>query len=101
MGAISYTDDLLRTIESVIANSMETTQARTENYLQTMQGYLDIVTANRQELMPETSAQAAYASAQQPVPTEEALPEGSEKEEPPALEVPESSFFNKDQDKRQ
>jgi hypothetical protein len=66
-----------------------------------MQGYLDIVTANRQELMPETSAQAAYASAQQPVTTEEALPEGSEKEEAPALEVPESSFFNKDQDKRQ
>jgi hypothetical protein len=51
--------------------------------------------------MPETSAPAAYASAQQPVTPEEVLPEGSEKEEAPALEVPESSFFNKDQDKRQ
>ena len=97
MGAIAYTDDLLNTIESVIANSMETTQARTENYLQTMQGYLDIVVANRQELAPQPQedknttarpAEAVKVSAEQ----QNGAPQ---EEEVPALDIPES-FFNKE-----
>ena len=101
MGAIAYTDDLLNTIESVIANSMETTQARTENFLQTMQGYLDIVMANRKELAPEPEPSPA------PIPEKKApavAPESSstitgnsqnDEDDVPALSIPES-FFNKE-----
>lgn len=97
LGAIAYTDDLLKTVESVISNSMETTQARTENYLQTMQGYLDIVLANRRELVPEPAAPAAssvQASETKKAPEVPAAEKESRKEEIPALDIPES-FFNK------
>lgn len=102
MGAIAYTDDLLNTIESVIANSMETTRARTESFMQTMQGYLDIVQANRRELMPQPQP-----SPEPSVPVEKeaeaALPKSATAEgkkedaedDVPALSIPES-FFNKE-----
>ena len=101
MGAIAYTDDLLNTIESVIANSMETTQARTENFLQTMQGYLDIVMANRKELAPEPEpSQAPIPEKKAPVTTPESssAPAGNaqnDEDDVPALSIPES-FFNKE-----
>lgn len=101
MGAIAYTDDLLNTIESVIANSMETTQARTENFLQTMQGYLDIVIANRKELAPAPEPTPAPApEAKAPVVNPESTSTASNntqsvEEDVPALSIPES-FFNKE-----
>lgn len=95
LGAITYTDDLLNTIESVISNSMETTQARTETFMQTMQGYLDIVVANRQELVPQEVAQPEPSVKQpqqvEPQETEEAASDDNV----PALDIPES-FFNKE-----
>lgn len=101
MGAIAYTDDLLNTIESVIANSMETTQARTDNYLQTMQGYLDIVLANRKELAPSQESapdpvQEPKAATTTPANATPASNNGaSEEDDVPALSIPES-FFNKE-----
>ncbi len=50
LSAISYTDELLQSVETVLVNSMDTTRARTDSYLATMQGFLDVVTANRREL---------------------------------------------------
>lgn len=95
MGAITYTDDLLNTIESVISNSMETTQARTETFMQTMQGYLDIVVSNRQELVPQEVAQPE-PSVKQPQPVEpQETEETASDENVPALDIPES-FFNKE-----
>lgn len=95
MGAITYTDDLLNTIESVISNSMETTQARTETFMQTMQGYLDIVVANRQELVPQEVAQPE-PSVKQPQPVEpQETEEAASDDNVPALDIPES-FFNKE-----
>lgn len=95
MGAITYTDDLLNTIESVISNSMETTQARTETFMQTMQGYLDIVVANRQELVPKEVAQPE-PSVKQPQPVEpQETEEAASDDNVPALDIPES-FFNKE-----
>ena len=95
MGAITYTDDLLNTIESVISNSMETTQARTETFMQTMQGYLDIVVANRQELVPQEVAQPE-PSVKQPQPVEpQETEEPASDDNVPALDIPES-FFNKE-----
>lgn len=100
MGAIAYTDDLLNTIESVISNSMETTQARTENFMQTMQGYLDVVVANRQELapQPEVAAEPTNHAVKAPTPTtsENKASENEQAEDDvPALSIPES-FFNKE-----
>ena len=95
MGAITYTDDLLNTIESVISNSMETTQARTETFMQTMQGYLDIVVANRQELVPQEVAQPE-PSVKQPQQVEsQETEEAASDDNVPALDIPES-FFNKE-----
>lgn len=95
VGAITYTDDLLNTIESVISNSMETTQARTETFMQTMQGYLDIVVSNRQELVPQEVAQPE-PSVKQPQPVEpQETEEAASDDNVPALDIPES-FFNKE-----
>ena len=94
MGAITYTDDLLNTIESVISNSMETTQARTETFMQTMQGYLDIVVSNRQELVPQEVAQPE-PSVKQPQPVEpQETEEAASDDNVPALDIPESFFNN-------
>ncbi len=97
LGAIAYTDDLLNTIESVISNSMETTQARTESFLQTMQGYLNIVQSNRHELMPEPEPKAAEEKPAEAKPAEAAQEQEKEtaEENIPALDIPES-FFNKE-----
>lgn len=52
MGAIAYTDGMLKNLEEIIANSIETSKARTDNLVNSLQGYLDIVLANRSELVP-------------------------------------------------
>jgi len=64
-GAIAYTDQLLRNIQDVIVNSMDTTRSRTDKYLDTMQGYLDTVTSNRLELSPDPKATALESPAPQ------------------------------------
>lgn len=97
MSAISYTDELLGSIESVISNSMETTRTRTENYLSNMQGFLDIVTANRRELAPEPEAPAETKTAPAPKESDKAKPVTADKKSP-ALDVPEQ-FFNKEPSK--
>lgn len=101
MGAIAYTDELLGSVESVLSNSMETTRTRIDSYLATMQGYLDVVTANRQELAPKPEPEPVK------VPTAPAAPAAPtaanvQKEKPaakeeniPALDIPEQ-FFNKE-----
>ena len=50
--AMSYTDDKLRGLEDILINSIDTTKARTENLVSSLQGYLDVVSANRAELFP-------------------------------------------------
>ena len=57
MGAISYTDDLLSNMQDVLSRSIETTQARTAHLLESLQEYLNVVTANRSELAPPEGAQ--------------------------------------------
>ncbi len=53
MGAIQYTDGVLKSLEDIIGNAMDTTRARTENLLSSLQGCYDVVNANRVELFPE------------------------------------------------
>ncbi len=52
-GAITYTDDLLKNMEEILSRSIETTQARTERLLESLQEYLGIVMTNRAELVPQ------------------------------------------------
>ena len=52
MGAMGYADDQLRSIEEVLATSIETSKARTESLVNALQGFLDVVTQNRLQLFP-------------------------------------------------
>ena len=53
MGAISYTDGMLKNLEENITHAIDTSKARSDSLLNTLQGFLDVVTANRAELAPE------------------------------------------------
>ncbi len=57
MSAIGYTDEMLKNMEDIFSRSIETTQARTAHLVESLQGYLDVVTANRAELMPQEMEQ--------------------------------------------
>ncbi len=50
LGAISYTDELLKNTQDVLSRSIETTRARTDHLLESLQEYLTVVMANRSEL---------------------------------------------------
>lgn len=52
IGAMSYVDEQLRSIEDVLANSIDTSRARYENLISSLQGFLDIVSQNRAQLFP-------------------------------------------------
>ncbi len=64
MYAMSYTDDKLRGLEDILTNSIENTRVRYDGLINSLQGYLDVVSANRAELFPAV-----------PEPVEEKRPE--------------------------
>ncbi len=101
LSAISYTDDLLKQIEDVLVSSMDTTRARTDSYLASMQGFLDVVISNRMELSSgnadEEETREAQPAEEQPqentvVPQEKESSESAD-EDLKDLDVPEH-FFN-------
>ncbi len=101
MGAIAYTDSLLQAIQGVISNSMETTQARTESYLATMQTYLNEVVTNRQQLSPQSIVEETVQSdvphdskKEASAPAEDTT-KTDEIDVTSAIDIPEQ-FFNKD-----
>ncbi len=59
LGAISYTDELLKNTQDILSRSIETTRARTDHLLESLQEYLTVVMANRSELAvpPQAGAQ--------------------------------------------
>ena len=62
--SVNYTDDMLRSLQTIIAQSMEEAQGRFEAYFNSMQSSYDIVMSNRNELaagvsVPEDEMQAA------------------------------------------
>ncbi len=71
MGAIQYTDDILKNLEEIISHAMDTTQARTENLMKSLQGCYDLVNTNRNELKPEEE----NAEAKETAPEEEPAPQ--------------------------
>lgn len=52
MGAMQYTDDILRNLENTIARYMETAKTRHDSYISSLQEFYDIVSSNRAELNP-------------------------------------------------
>ena len=67
MGAMMYTEDKLRGLEELLSNSLDTSRARYENLINSLQGYLDVVSANRAELIPQEEPEIL----EQPVSDEE------------------------------
>lgn len=61
-GAIQYTDDILKSLEDVISNAIDTSQARYDSLHHSLQGFLDIVTVNRAELSPSESQEMSAGS---------------------------------------
>ena len=52
MGAIGYTDDSLKSVEDILTHALDTSKARYDSLMNSLQGCLDVVTANRSELLP-------------------------------------------------
>lgn len=58
MGAMSYTDDQLHSIEDVLSNAIDTSKARYDGLITSLQGFLDVVTQNRAQLFPAETREA-------------------------------------------
>ena len=52
MAAIQYTDGILNDLENIIGHAMDTTKARSESLLASLEECYNVVTANRNELVP-------------------------------------------------
>ncbi len=52
MSAMNYTDDQLKGLEEILVHSIDTSKARYDNLINSLQGYLDMVVANRLALFP-------------------------------------------------
>ena len=63
MGAMQYTDDLLKNPENAIARSMEAARVRHDSYIGSLQEFYDIVSTNRAELNPTVEEELAPSSA--------------------------------------
>ena len=55
--AMTYTEDMLANLESIITATMDTSKAKYENYFNNLKNCLDIVLANKAELSPEEEHQ--------------------------------------------
>lgn len=53
MGAMMYTEEKLRGLEELLIDSLDTSRIRYETLINSLQGYLDIVSSNRAELIPQ------------------------------------------------
>ena len=52
-GAIGYTDELLKSLQSIISSSMEQSQSRFDSFMAQMKSSYDVVTMNRGQLVPQ------------------------------------------------
>ena len=83
MSAMSYTDDKLKGLEDILVNSIDTSKTRYENLINSLQGFLDIVSNNRAELFPAD-----------PEPVVEKKPEKSKVKDADGLEPIDLSVVN-------
>lgn len=62
MGAMNYTDSQLKGVEDILINAIDTSKARYDNLIASLQGFLDVVSANRAQLFPEPEPEAVSTS---------------------------------------
>lgn len=63
MGAISYTDEMLENLEKIMDHTVDVSNQRFTNYINSVQSCLDIVKKNRAELQP-SAAPSSYTMPQ-------------------------------------
>ncbi|MGN0142538.1 MAG: ATPase [Roseburia sp.] len=66
MGAMQYTDDILKNLENAISHAMDSSKSRYDAYMSTLQSFLDVVTTNRAELNPTAEEPAASSGEEAP-----------------------------------
>lgn len=72
MSAISYTDEMLENLEKVMSHTIDSAGQKYNNFINSIQSCLDIVTRNRSELSPQ-AAPSSYSSIPQDREDEEEL----------------------------
>ncbi len=55
MSAISYTDEMLENLEKIMTHTLDTSGQRYNNFINSVQSCLDVVTRNRSELSPQVA----------------------------------------------
>ena len=53
MGAMQYTDDILANLQNIITHTMENVTMKYDNFMKSLNTSLEVVIANRNELIPE------------------------------------------------
>ena len=59
LSAITYTDDMMANIGSVLTQTLEDAGGKYKGFIDSLQSCLDVVNHNRQELAPQTAQAAA------------------------------------------
>lgn len=68
MGAMSYTDDILKNLENTISHSIDAAKVRHDAYVGSLQSFLEVVIANRAELNPSSAESEDYNSGSDDLP---------------------------------
>ena len=75
MGAMQYTDSMLANMQSIIQNTMESYNARYASLLNSLNGYYEMISENRQELAPSIYGEEAATELEGYEEVEEAVEE--------------------------
>ncbi|MDE7432401.1 MAG: ATPase [Lachnospiraceae bacterium] len=59
MGAMQYTDDILANLQNIITHTMENVSMKYDNFMKSLNTSLEVVTANRNELVPQEEPEAS------------------------------------------
>ncbi|MBS6395595.1 MAG: ATPase [Clostridiales bacterium] len=62
LGAIQYTDDMLANLQEMVQKLVETSNSRYESMMNNFQDFYNVITSNRQELSPQSEAEAEERS---------------------------------------
>ena len=65
LSAITYTDDMMANIESVLSETLEDAGSKYQAFIDSLQNCLDVVNHNRAELAPQTAQAAAISNTYQ------------------------------------
>lgn len=66
LAAIQYTDDILKNLGTIIGHAMDTTKARSDSLLASLQSCYDMVNSNRSELLPMEEEPAPQPMEEEP-----------------------------------